>query len=271
MGLIDLPGKIVGGDIRWRGESIVHQSLAGRAGPRGTDITTIFQEPQAALNPLMTVGAQIVEVLRRHKGMSRRAARDRAIELLTLVGIPRAGERIDAYPHEFSGGMNQRVMMAIALATDPQLLVADEPTTALDVTIQAQILSLLVDLQAKLGLSVLFITHDLGVVRQLCNRVAVMYAGELVETGPAEAFFRAPAHPYSRALLKATPSASAAEKRLWSLPGSPPSLIHPPPGCRFAPRCSRSTPECTDGRPKLVEQMPGREVACIHVVSSLQH
>jgi len=205
MGLIDLPGKITSGDVRWKGNSLVTDAEATLRRVRGREIAMVFQDPMTSLNPLFTVGAQIAEVLRRHLGMSKREAHQRAVELLDLVGIANPGARVDQYPHEMSGGMRQRVLIAMSLACEPELLIADEPTTALDVTIQAQILELIADLQQRLGLSVLLITHDLGVVAGLCDRVAVMYSGKIVELASAEELYHRPGHPYSAGLLRSTP------------------------------------------------------------------
>ncbi len=262
MGLVHVPGEIVGGDIRWKGRSLLGE--AGRAYARevrGREISMIFQDAMTSLNPLFTCGAQIVEVLRRHMGMSKRAARVRACELLDLVGINAPDKRLDQYPFEMSGGMRQRVMIAMALACEPEMLIADEPTTALDVTIQAQILELLEDLQAKLGLSIIMITHDLGVVAGLCRRVSVMYGGQIVETGAAEDLFAQPAHPYTMGLLRSTPRLDGAAERMIAIDGRPPDLAFPPAGCAFAPRCPAAQHQC--GRdPAMATVGPGRRAAC---------
>jgi oligopeptide/dipeptide ABC transporter ATP-binding protein len=219
-----------------------------------------------SLNPLFTVGTQLGEVLRRHMGMSRKQAKARAIELLELVGISFPRQRVKQYPHEFSGGMRQRVMIAMALACEPELLIADEPTTALDVTIQAQILELVADLRDRLGLAVLLISHDLGVVAGLCDRVAVMYGGTLVETGSADDVFRDPGHPYARGLLRSTPRLDVVLPRLVAIEGSPPDLLRPPQGCPFQPRCPLAVERCVTERPLLDdcgdEHGTGRAVAC---------
>ncbi|MFP4349941.1 MAG: ABC transporter ATP-binding protein [Thermodesulfobacteriota bacterium] len=262
MGLIQTPGEIVAGDIRWKGRSLV-----GRAGEtylkqvRGKEISMIFQDPMTSLNPVFTIGTQITEVLRHHLGMTKDQARRRAIELLALVNITAPEGRLKQHPDEFSGGMRQRVMIAMALACEPELLIADEPTTALDVTIQAQILELIADLQKRLGLSVIMITHDLGVIAQLCDRVAVMYAGEIVEVGPAEEIFYRPQHPYTRGLLRATPSLDAYAERMITIEGVPPNLIAPPKGCAFSPRCDRAR-ECCVERPTARSQSEDHQVAC---------
>ncbi len=264
LGLIRLPGKITGGDVRWKG-----RSLLGRdgerylAGIRGKEIAMVFQDPMTSLNPLYTVGFQIEEVLRHHLGVGREDARRRAVELLDMVGIAFPEQRVDQYPHEFSGGMRQRMLIAMALACEPELLIADEPTTALDVTIQAQILELLADLQRRLGIAVLLISHDLGVVAQVCHRIAVMYAGHIVETGTAEEVFARPGHPYTVGLLRSTPRLDRVESRLQGIDGTPPDLIHPPTGCPFHPRCTLADARCAEEMPPLADH-ERREVACWH-------
>ncbi len=262
MGLITTPGEIVAGDIRWKG-----RSLLGPGGKellqkiRGKEMSMIFQDPMTSLNPLFTVGAQITEVLRHHMGMTKKQARARAVELLELVDISAPETRLDQHPHEFSGGMRQRVMIAIALACEPRLLIADEPTTALDVTIQAQILELLADLQQRLDLSVIMITHDLGVIAQLCHRVAVMYAGEIVEVGDAVDVFEQPIHPYTQGLLRATPRPDEVTERMIAIDGVPPNLISPPSGCAFSPRCQNARDGCCR-QPSLVSFGKNRRVSC---------
>jgi peptide/nickel transport system ATP-binding protein len=261
MGLIDVPGRIAGGDIRWQGKSLLgHAGERYGRSVRGKQISIIFQDPMTSLNPLMSVGAQLCEVLQCHLGFSRGQARVRAEELLAAVGISAPRRRLDQHPHELSGGMRQRVMIAMGIACEPQLLIADEPTTALDVTIQAQILELLAELQQRLGLSIVLITHDLGIVAGLCHRVAVMYAGRIIETGTAGAIFNAPAHPYTQGLLRSTPSLDAIEERLISIEGAPPSLLHPEPGCSFLPRCPIGDDGCRREPPMVAT--PGGEAAC---------
>ncbi|GAB5377621.1 MAG: ABC transporter ATP-binding protein [Acuticoccus sp.] len=260
MGLIDPPGEILAGDIRWEGRSLPAEPRRW-AKLRGREIAMVFQDPMTSLNPLMTVGDQITETLRRHMGFSRRAAPRRAAELLGHVGISMPEKRLDQRPHEFSGGMRQRVMIAMALACEPKLLIADEPTTALDVTVQAQIIDLLADLQVELGLAILLITHDLGVVAGICRNVAVMYAGRVVETGPADALFKAPAHPYTQGLLRSTPSLDASEHRLVAIPGAPPRLVDPPRGCAFLPRCPIGETRC-ERLPPLATTGESRRAAC---------
>ena len=264
MGLIDVPGRIAGGDIRWKGHSMLTRSGARMARDlRGKEIALVFQDPMTSLNPLLRIGAQISEVLRRHLGMTRADADLRVLELLEAVGIPAPPRRAQQYPHELSGGMRQRVMIAMAIACEPELLIADEPTTALDVTIQAQVLELLAGLQETLGLSVMLITHDLGVVAGLCDRVAVMYAGQIVETGPAEDVFGRPAHPYTQGLIRSTPRLDDRMERLGAIDGAPPNLLMPPPGCAFRERCPIAEAVC-ETQPVLspVETRPDGTVAC---------
>jgi peptide/nickel transport system ATP-binding protein len=262
LGLIELPGRICGGDVRWKGRSLVHDADATLAAVRGREIAMVFQDPMTSLNPLFPVGAQIAETLRRHLHTPRRASRERAVELLDLVGIANPAQRARQYPHEMSGGMRQRVLIAMALACEPELLIADEPTTALDVTIQAQILELIADLQDRLGLAVLLITHDLGVVAGLCDRVAVMYGGKLVEVGGADELFARPGHPYTVGLLHSTPRIDEVSARLVAIDGAPPDLVDPPPGCPYAARCSLAHDRCGAEMPQLDVHEEGREVAC---------
>ncbi len=244
LGLIPQPpGRIAQGEIRFGDLDLAHATPAALRSVRGRRIAMIFQDPMTSLNPYLRVGDQLTEPLRLHLGMDRKAAQVRAIEALTEVGIADAARRLRDYPHQFSGGMRQRVMIAMALATRPEILVADEPTTALDVTVQAQILDLMRRLQREYGTAVLFITHDLGVVAEFCERVAVMYAGRIVETGPTAEVFARPRHPYTVALREALPGLEPGA-RLRSIPGEPPKLIEPPTGCSFAPRCPRAQPQC---------------------------
>ncbi|MEZ5219582.1 MAG: ABC transporter ATP-binding protein [Ilumatobacteraceae bacterium] len=263
LGLIDLPGRITGGDVRWKGESLVHghaSEVIERV--RGREIAMVFQDPMTSLNPVFTVGMQLAEVIRRHLGLSKKVAKQRAVELLDLVGIANARERVDQYPFEMSGGMRQRVLIAMALACEPELLVADEPTTALDVTIQAQILELIAELQERLRVAVLLITHDLGVVAGLCDRVAVMYAGQLAEVASAADLYANPAHPYTAGLLRSTPRLDVTSERLVAIDGAPPDLRFPPTGCAFAARCEHVVPRCIAEPPTLSKLQEDRYVAC---------
>lgn len=228
---------------------------------RGRTISLVFQDALSALNPVLSIGDQLGELYRTHLGLSRRDARQRSIELLRSVHIASADKRIDDYPHQFSGGMRQRILIASAIALKPDVLIADEPTTALDVTVQAQILDLLDELREELGMAILLITHDLGVVARMAERVAVMYAGRLVETGTVDDIFRAPAHPYTAALLASAPRIETVEK-LEPIKGSPPNLVAPPPGCSFNPRCIYRRELCIEVRPELVSDIPGRARAC---------
>jgi peptide/nickel transport system ATP-binding protein len=245
--LLDPPLFATGGRIRFGGVDLLRLAEPELRKVRGKRIAMIFQEPMTALNPVLTVGEQIVEVLTLHEGMSRKTARARAIELLGEVRLPAPARQVDAYPHVLSGGMRQRVMIAMALACGPELLIADEPTTALDVTVQAQILALLAELQERRGMSLLLITHDLGVVAETARRVAVMYAGRIVEEAPVRALFRAPQHPYTRALLRSLPGAAGG--KLKSIPGQVPAPAAYPPGCRFHPRCDERFEPCAAAQP----------------------
>ena len=262
MGLINTPGEIVGGDIRWKGRSLFAPGgWEYLKKIRGKEVAMIFQDPMTSLNPVFTIGAQICEVLRHHMGMTRKQARDRSLELLDFVDISAPAKRLKQYPHELSGGMRQRVMIAMSLACEPELVIADEPTTALDVTIQAQILELIADLQARLNLSVIMITHDLGVIAQMCHRVAVMYAGKIVEVAGVEDIFDHPAHPYTQGLLRATPRPDEVTERMIAIEGVPPNLISPPPGCAFVPRCPRAGEDCCR-QPELLSCGDRRQVSC---------
>jgi peptide/nickel transport system ATP-binding protein len=270
LGLIDLPGKITGGDIRWKGQSL----LGSKAGTsltrsiRGKEMSMVFQNPMTSFDPLYTIGSQINEVLHYHLGLNDKQATERTIELLDLVGMSNPKQRSEQYPHEFSGGMRQRAMIAMALACDPQLLIADEPTTALDVTIQAQILELLAELQERLGLTTVLITHDLAVVAGVCHRVRVMYAGKFVERGDAEELFERPAHPYTVGLLKSTPRLDELVPRLFAIDGSPPDLRIPVTECAFRPRCLVAQDDCAATEPTLTSISASRETACYHPFSA---
>jgi oligopeptide/dipeptide ABC transporter ATP-binding protein len=249
--------------IEFGGQDLMRMTEKQMCGFRGNEISMIFQDPMTSLNPLRRVGDHIVEVLRRHGGLGAREARRQAVEMLGLVGVPSAEDRMRQYPHEFSGGMRQRVLIAMALACKPRLLIADEPTTALDVTIQAQILDLIRDLQQKSGMAVVLITHDLGIVASLCKRLMVMYGGLIMEAGSIEDIFYRPMHPYTRALLRSVPSIdSQKSQRLIPIDGQAPSLIDPPPGCPFAPRCPLREPACERAIPDFAEYGPGRRARC---------
>jgi len=266
MRLIDPPGSVAADELSFEGEPLLAKSEAAMRRIRGERIAMIFQEPMTSLNPLFTVGDQIGETLRHHQGLGRAEARAKAIELLKRVEIPSAERRIDDYPHRMSGGMRQRVMIAMALACRPKLLIADEPTTALDVTIQAQILDLLRALQREFGMAVILITHDLGVVAEFVQRVIVMYAGRIVEDGPVAALFAQPAHPYTEGLLASIPELDHRVERLAAIPGAIPSPRELPQGCRFHPRCAHARPECAVAEPPLLSLGSERAAACIRHV-----
>jgi oligopeptide/dipeptide ABC transporter ATP-binding protein len=251
--LIDPPGSIEPGSrVELRGHDLTALSEAEMRGIRGNRISMVFQEPGTSLNPVYTVGEQITEVLRHHRGASPKAAWERAVELLARVGIPGPGERARDYPHQLSGGMRQRVMIAIAIACEPDLLIADEPTTALDVTIQAEILELLADLRERLGMAMILVSHDLAVVAEVADRVLVMYAGQIIERASAEDLFRQPRHPYTEGLLRAIPDIAAGGRRLTGIPGSVPNPRRWPDGCRFNPRCPYAWERCREDRPPLL-------------------
>ncbi|MGA2242411.1 MAG: ABC transporter ATP-binding protein [Verrucomicrobiota bacterium] len=254
------PANYVGGEILLNGRDVLKMSNGELRGIRGGVVSYVFQEPGASLNPVFRVGNQIKESLKLHK--PEKATNDEVIRLLKLVGIPAPESRIKNYPFEMSGGMQQRVMIAMALASEPKLLVADEPTTALDVTIQAQILELLHDLKQRLGMAILLITHNLGIVGDMADRVAVMYAGQIVELSPAKELLRRPLHPYTRALMASVPKLHGDVSRLAAIPGNVPRIGNSPPGCRFAPRCPMAKPECSEKIPELVEVEAGRWVRC---------
>ncbi|HEY5632623.1 MAG TPA: ABC transporter ATP-binding protein [Burkholderiaceae bacterium] len=260
------PGRIVAGEILWKGRDLVPLTADEMRSIRAKQIAMIFQEPMTSLNPVYTVGQQIAESVRLHEGLGRRAAMDKAAEMLALVHIPHPQRRVNDYPHQFSGGMRQRVMIAMALSCDPQLLIADEPTTALDVTIQAQILELLNELKSRLGMAVMLITHAMGVVAETAQRVVVMYAGKVVEEAPVTALFSAPRHPYTQGLIRSIPridTAAIEKKRLEAIAGVVPRMVDPAPGCRFAPRCPHAHDACTAATPPLREVAPGHKVACV--------
>ena len=254
MGLTAYPGKLIGGTIYFNGHQIEKMSEKEMRKIRGNEVSIIFQDPMTSLNPVYTIGNQITEVIRLHTGKGKKEAYDRAKELLELVGINEPTKRLKQYPHELSGGMRQRVMIAIALACEPKLLIADEPTTALDVTIQAQILELMQALRQKLGMSIIMITHDLGVVASMCERIAVMYAGHIVEYGTADEIFYEPKHEYTKGLINSIPKLSAQEiERLVPIEGQPVDLLNPPAGCPFAPRCANCMKICLREMPPKTE------------------
>jgi oligopeptide/dipeptide ABC transporter ATP-binding protein len=266
MRLISKPGRVDAGEILLDGENLLDLSEDEMIKVRGNRISMIFQQPQTALNPVFKVGDQLSEVLSVHQDLGKEAGRKRAVSLLKMVGVPDPERRVDSYPHELSGGMAQRVMIAMALACVPELLLADEPTTALDVTIQAQILDLMRDLRRDMGTSVILITHDLGVVAEMAERVAVMYAGEIVEQTDVNSLFDEPLHPYTQGLIGSIPVLGEIKERLDVIPGSVPNLIDLPPGCRFAPRCQArikyACSICAEVKPDLVEVKPGHQVRC---------
>ncbi|WP_324715669.1 ABC transporter ATP-binding protein [Carboxydochorda subterranea] len=263
MRLVPHPGRIDGGTIRFAGKELTALSLREMERVRGAEIGMIFQDPMTSLNPTMTIGQQIAEPLRKHKGMGPKEALDRAAEILAMVGIPNPRTRLAQFPHEMSGGMRQRVMIAMAIACEPHLLIADEPTTSLDVTIQAQILELMKGLQEKLGMAILLITHDLGVVARLADRVVVMYAGQVVEQAGVDELYYHTLHPYTRALMRSVPNPEAGVRQeLESIAGSPPDLYQEPPGCPFAPRCSRVLEVCRSYPPPFFEAGPEHVSAC---------
>jgi oligopeptide/dipeptide ABC transporter ATP-binding protein len=267
MSLLQLlpPSATIDGAVAWQGEDLLAAKESRMHQVRGDEIAMIFQDPLSALNPVYKVGDQITEMIHAHRKVSKADARKRAIEMLTLVGIPQPDERFDQYPHEFSGGMRQRAMIAMALSCDPQLIIADEPTTALDVTVQAQVLELLVDLCHRLSTAVVLITHDLGVVAGMADRVTVMYAGRVVESGSVDDVFDATAHPYTAGLLASLPRLDGdVEEPLLPISGQPPSMLNPPPGCSFHPRCPFALEEegCMSVVPPLEERGPGHSSAC---------
>ena len=257
------PGKIVEGEVVLDGQDLLSLSEKEMTNVRGNDIGMIFQEPMTSLNPVFTIGNQIAEPLMKHKKMKKKEAYAKAVELLKLVGFPRAEEIVNEYPHQLSGGMRQRAMIAMALSCSPKLLIADEPTTALDVTIQAQILDLMVDMKKEFGSSILMITHDLGVVAEVADRVIVMYGGQIVEEASVVELFTNPKHPYTVGLLGSMPQIDDEKDRLESIPGMVPPATNFPHGCRFAPRCKHAMDQCTTANPPLVEDVPGHKVRCV--------
>ncbi len=262
MRLVPSPGRIVEGKIVFENNDLLDLSSDQMREVRGKKIAIIFQDPMTSLNPVLTITRQITEAMETHLGINGKVAREKAIELLNTVGIPSAEERIDDYPHQFSGGMRQRVMIAMALSCKPKLLIADEPTTALDVTIQAQILELIGNICRELGTSVILITHNLGIVAGLCQKLAVMYAGCIVESADVREIFANPKHPYTLGLLTSTPRLDKIDRRLSPIGGSPPSLLNPPSRCAFVPRCRYAQSKCRKGNPPLESISPGHSVAC---------
>ncbi|MDF2678851.1 MAG: peptide transporter ATP-binding protein [Brevibacillus sp.] len=264
MSIMQLLGRNVemSGSIRFQDKELLTLSDKEMQKIRGNEIAMIFQEPMTSLNPLHPIGKQISEPLRRHMGLSKQAAKERTIELLRQVGIPRADEIIADYPHQLSGGMRQRVMIAMAMACEPKLLIADEPTTALDVTIQAQILELMKKVRNERGTSIMLITHDLGVVAEMCHRVIVMYAGQIVEEADVKKLFDEPKHPYTRGLMKSMPSVNVNQERLDAIPGAVPLLSEMPAGCRFAPRCSEAMDICREKNPELMSVSDSQKCRC---------
>jgi oligopeptide/dipeptide ABC transporter ATP-binding protein len=266
MRLIAQPGKILEGQVVFDNQDLLKLPESRMVDIRGNRISMIFQQPQSSLNPVFRIGDQLAEVLHIHQDVGREAGQRRAVELLGMVGIPEPESRVKAFPHELSGGMAQRVMIAMALACVPELLIADEPTTALDVTIQAQILDLMRNLRSKMDTAIILITHDLGVVAEMCDRVNVMYAGRIVEQAPVVELFKAPKHPYTDALIGSTPILGQADKELTTIPGSVPNLIDLPVGCKFAPRCvpriQNNLTICTEQEPELKPIAPGHTVRC---------
>ena len=258
------PGKIVNGEVWFDGEELMSVDDSRMREIRGNDIAMVFQEPMTSLNPVLTIGRQLTEAIELHMGLGRTQANERAVELLNMVGIPAAEQRLFDFPHQFSGGMRQRVMIAMALSCDPKLLLADEPTTALDVTIQAQVLEVMARLSRELGTSVIVITHNLGVVARYADRVNVMYGGRIVESGEAAEIYARPKHAYTLGLLESVPRLDARTGRLIPIEGTPPDLTNMPTGCAFAPRCRFADDQCTSERPQLQEFAPGHLVACWH-------
>ncbi|RMF69932.1 MAG: ABC transporter ATP-binding protein, partial [Alphaproteobacteria bacterium] len=260
--LVPEPGRIVGGEIHFDGRDLLRMPETELRRIRGNRISMIFQEPMTSLNPVLTIGSQIIEVLQLHRGLRRGPALNLAAELLTRVGVPEAGQRLADYPHQLSGGLRQRVMIAMALACDPALVIADEPTTALDVTIQAQIMNLLKQLQAERGMANLLISHDLGVVAENADRVMIMYAGKIVESASTAEIFARPLHPYTRGLLECIPRLGEPKKRLNPIPGQVPDMASLPPGCSYADRCPLAEDRCRTEPQELRETAPGHTVRC---------
>jgi oligopeptide transport system ATP-binding protein len=263
MGILDMPpGRIPQGEIFFRGQDMLKMSAEERRKIRGSKIAMIFQDALSALNPVLSVGYQLGEMFRVHQGLSRKEAKAKAIELMDRVRIPAAAARVGDYPHQFSGGMRQRIMIAMALALEPDLIIADEPTTALDVTVQAQVMDLLAELQREYNMGLILITHDLGVVADVADKIAVMYAGRIVETAPVHELYKRPAHPYTKGLLDSIPRLDQKGKELYAIKGLPPNLMHIPPGCAFHPRCPMAQEVCTTDEPELFLVNRDRGSAC---------
>jgi len=266
------PGRIVAGQILYQGRDLAPLGAKEMDRIRAKDIAMVFQEPMTSLNPVYTIGEQIAEVLRKHEDLGRKAAIEKTVEMLRLVQIPNPDKRFNDYPHQFSGGMRQRVMIAMALSCNPKLLIADEPTTALDVTIQAQILELLADMKQRFGMAIMLITHAMGVVAETAQRVVVMYAGKVIEEAPVEQLFANPRHPYTQGLIRSIPridTAATHKARLEAIPGVVPSLLNPPVGCRFAARCRYAMAKCRVAAPPLIDTGGGHKVACVLVQDEL--
>ncbi|WP_353944549.1 ABC transporter ATP-binding protein [Streptomyces sp. HUAS MG91] len=263
MGILDMPpGKITGGEVLFRGQDLLKLKEEERRKIRGAEMAMIFQDALSSLNPVLSVGEQIGELFVVHKGMSRKDAKAKAVELMDRVRIPAAKERVGQYPHQFSGGMRQRIMIAMALALEPALIIADEPTTALDVTVQAQVMDLLAELQRELHMGLILITHDLGVVADVADKIAVMYAGRIVEQAPVHEIYRAPAHPYTKGLLESIPRLDQKGQELYAIKGLPPNLMNIPPGCAFNPRCPMAQDVCRTDVPPLADVSETRRSAC---------
>ncbi|MGP9018798.1 ABC transporter ATP-binding protein [Streptomyces sp. BR1] len=263
MGILDMPpGKITGGEILFKGQDLLKLKEDERRKVRGSGMAMIFQDALSSLNPVLSVGAQLGEMFVVHQGMSRKDAKAKSVELMDRVRIPAAQERVGQYPHQFSGGMRQRIMIAMAMALEPALIIADEPTTALDVTVQAQVMDLLAELQREFTMGLILITHDLGVVADVADRIAVMYAGRIVEQAPVHEIYKAPAHPYTRGLLDSIPRLDQKGQELYAIKGLPPNLMHIPSGCAFHPRCPMAQDVCRTDVPPLADVAEGRKSAC---------
>ncbi|WP_405457329.1 ABC transporter ATP-binding protein [Streptomyces sp. NBC_00101] len=263
MGILDMPpGKITGGEVLFKGRDLLKMKKDERRRIRGQEMAMIFQDALSSLNPVLTVGDQLGEMFRVHRGMSRKDSRKKAIELMDRVRIPAAQERVGNYPHQFSGGMRQRIMIAMAMALEPALIIADEPTTALDVTVQAQVMELLAELQQEYRMGLILITHDLGVVADVADKIAVMYAGRIVETAPVHEIYKRPAHPYTKGLLQSIPRLDQKGQELYAIKGLPPNLLRIPPGCAFNPRCPMARDVCRTDEPPLYDVAEHRASAC---------